>query len=93
MPALITIDGSALLWIVVGDGARVAAKYGARGLRFLLLETGHLMHNLCLVTAHAGLSTVPLGGFFERPLADQLRLPPADEVLYVGVCGSPSAPT
>jgi SagB-type dehydrogenase family enzyme len=92
VPALITIDGGALLWIIVGDGARVAAKYGARGLRFLLLEAGHLMQNLCLVAADAGLSTVPLGGFFERPLADQLRLPPADEVLYVGVCGSPATP-
>jgi SagB-type dehydrogenase family enzyme len=89
VPALITVDGGAVVWLVVGDGARVAGKYGARGLRFLLLEAGHLMQNLCLVSADAGLATVPLGGVFERPLARALQLPPTDEVLYAGVCGRP----
>ena len=90
VPALITVEGGALIWLIVGDGARVSAKYGERGLRFLLLEAGHLMQNLCVVGADAGLSTVPLGGFFERPLAHALRLPATDEVLYAGVCGRPA---
>ena len=91
VPALFTIDGAPLVWVIVGDGARVATKYGARGLRFLLLEAGHLMQNLCLVSADLGLATVPLGGYLERPLADALQLPPADEVLYAGACGRPAA--
>jgi nitroreductase len=77
------------LWLVVGDGARAAGKYGARGLRFLLLEAGHLMQSLCLLSASLGLATVPLGGFFERPLARLLGLPAGDEVLYLGACGAP----
>jgi SagB-type dehydrogenase family enzyme len=89
VPSLVTTSGGALLWLIVGDGARVSAKYGARGLRFLLLEAGHLMQNLCLVSADLGLATIPLGGFFERPLARALRLPSTDEVLYAGVCGRP----
>ena len=89
VPSLITVDGGALVWVIVGDGARVSAKYGARGLRFLLLEAGHLMQNLCLVAADAGVATVPLGGFFERPVARALQLLPTDEVLYAGVCGRP----
>ena len=75
--------------LIIGDGARTRAKYGARGLRFLLLEGGHLMQNLCLIAADAGLATVPLGGFFEQPLARALQLPTTDEVLYTGVCGRP----
>jgi nitroreductase len=67
----------------------VRAKYGARGLRFLLLEAGHLMQNLCLLSRSLGLVTVPLGGFFEAPLARLLVLPETDEVLYVGVVGAP----
>jgi SagB-type dehydrogenase family enzyme len=90
VPALITIDGGAVIWVIAGDGARVAAKYGPRALRFLLLEAGHLMQNLCLVSAEAGLSTIPVGGFFERPLAGALQLPATDEVLYAGVCGHPT---
>lgn len=89
MPSLVTVEGGALVWVIVGDGARVSAKYGARGLRFLLLEAGHLMQNLCLIAADLGLATVPLGGFYEQPLARALQLPPSDEVLYTGVCGRP----
>jgi SagB-type dehydrogenase family enzyme len=87
LPSLERIEGGALVWLIVGDGARACGKYAERGLRFLFLEAGHLMQNLCLVSASLGLATVPLGGFFEHPLARQLRLPPSDEVLYAGICG------
>jgi SagB-type dehydrogenase family enzyme len=88
VPSLDQIEGGALLWILVGDGTRTAAKYAARGHRFLLLEAGHLMQNLCLVSASLGLTTVPLGGFFEREIASRLSLPAGDLVLYVGLCGA-----
>jgi SagB-type dehydrogenase family enzyme len=87
VPSLDLVAGGSLLWLLVGDGARVRGKYGGRGLRFLLLEAGHLMQNLCLAGASLGLMTVPLGGYFEHALARRLALPPADEVLYLGVCG------
>jgi SagB-type dehydrogenase family enzyme len=86
-PSLERLEGGGLLWVLVGDGARVRAKYAERGLRFLLLEAGHLMQNLCLLSASLGLATVPLGGFFERAVARRLGLQPEDEVLYLGACG------
>jgi SagB-type dehydrogenase family enzyme len=87
VPSLQLVQGGGLLWILVGDGARATAKYSERGLRFLLLEAGHLMQSLCLASASLRLVTVPLGGYFEAELARKLALPPTDEVLYVGVCG------
>jgi SagB-type dehydrogenase family enzyme len=87
VPALGLVAGGTLLWLLVGDAARVEAKYGSRGLRFLLLEAGHLMQNLCVLSASLGLATVPLGGVFEREVGRALALPATDEVLYVGVCG------
>lgn len=87
VPSWRPIEGGAWLWIVVGDAARVEAKYGERAYRFLLLEAGHLMQNLCLLSASVGLCTVPLGGFFEREIARALGLPGEDVVLYAGVCG------
>jgi SagB-type dehydrogenase family enzyme len=87
VPSLDLVEGGSLLWIVVGDGARVRTKYQERGLRFLLLEAGHLMQNLCLLSVSLGMATVPLGGFFEAQIARRLMLPREDEVLYVGVCG------
>jgi SagB-type dehydrogenase family enzyme len=87
IPSLPLIAGGALLWIIVGDGARVMVKYGERGLRFLLLEAGHLMQSLCLSSASLKQVTVPLGGYFEADLARRLSLLPTDEVLYLGLCG------
>jgi SagB-type dehydrogenase family enzyme len=86
-PSLPLVEGGALVWVIVGDGERIEKKYGPRGYRFLLLESGHLMQNLCLVSASLGLATVPLGGFFERQIATDLRLPTTDLVTYVGVAG------
>jgi SagB-type dehydrogenase family enzyme len=88
VPSMDLVGGGALLWILVGDGARIAAKYGDRGGRFLLLEAGHLMQNLCLLSASLGLSTVPLGGALEPEIARELGLPEGDAVLYVGLCGT-----
>jgi SagB-type dehydrogenase family enzyme len=89
VPSLVAVSGGGLLWVLVGDGARVAQKYGPRGYRFLLLEAGHVMQNLCLLCASLGLSTVPLGGFLEREVADAFLLPGTDLVLYLGACGVP----
>jgi SagB-type dehydrogenase family enzyme len=88
VPSMDLVDGGALLWILVGDGARIAAKYGDRGGRFLLLEAGHLMQNLCLLSASLGLSTIPLGGALEPEVARELGLPEEDAVLYAGLCGT-----
>ena len=91
VPALDLVRGGSVVWLIVGDGARVAQKYGERALRFLLQESGHLMQNLCVLSASLGLATVPLGGYFESAVARRLALPPTDVVLYAGVCGVPAA--
>jgi SagB-type dehydrogenase family enzyme len=88
LPSSVQYEGGALVWLLVGDGDRVERKYGARGFRFLLLEAGHLMQNLCLLSESLGLTTLPLGGCFEREVARELELPPGDMVLYAAVCGS-----
>jgi SagB-type dehydrogenase family enzyme len=87
IPAMSLVEGGGLLWLLVGDAARTTAKYGDRGYRFLLMEAGHLMQNLCLLSASLGGATVPLGGFFEQAIARELRLPETDVVLYVGIAG------
>jgi len=87
IPSLRQLEGGAALWILSGDLARAESKYGDRAARFLLLESGHLMQNLCVLSASVGLCTVPLGAFLERDVAAALRLPAGDAVLYVGAIG------
>lgn len=87
IPALVPLAGGALAWIIVGDHERVRARYTTRSERFLLLEAGHLMQNLCLASTAQDVCTVPLGGFYERALARTLQLPRTDRVLVAGVLG------
>ena len=87
IPALVPMTGGALAWIVVGDHERVRARYTTRTDRFLLLEAGHLMQNLCLASVACDRCTVPLGGFYERAIARSLQLPRTDRVLAAGVLG------
>jgi SagB-type dehydrogenase family enzyme len=87
VPSLALMEGGVLLWIIVGDDARVRQKYGARSERFLPLEAGHLMQNLCLMSQRLGWTTVPLGAFFEQDIARRLALPADDMVLYLGILG------
>jgi len=87
VPSLVPVNGGAFLFVLVGDYGRVEVKYGARGLRFLLIEAGHLAQNLCLLASSLDLGVLPLGGFFEREIARSLALPSSDEVLYLLICG------
>jgi SagB-type dehydrogenase family enzyme len=87
VPSLDLVEGGSLLWVIAGDVERVEPKYGARGLRFLLLEAGHLMQNLCLLSASLKRTTVPLGAFFEKDVAAALGLEKTDLALYAGLCG------
>jgi SagB-type dehydrogenase family enzyme len=89
VPSLVPTKGGAFLFVLVGDYSRVEAKYGARALRFLLIEAGHLAQNLCLLAESLNLCALPLGGFFEREIAHSLTLPCGDEVLYLLLCGKP----
>jgi SagB-type dehydrogenase family enzyme len=57
---------SAALIIVAAMFWRSRFKYGARAYRFTLLEAGHVGQNLSLAAAALGVSTVPLGGFYDR---------------------------
>jgi SagB-type dehydrogenase family enzyme len=91
VPSLDHAPGAPLLVAIAGDGARIGARYGERGARFLLLEAGHLMQALALVATSLGLAVLPLGGVFEQQVARALALPATDLVLYAGACGVPDA--
>ena len=87
VPSMEHVQGGSILFIIVGDGQRVEQKYLERGHRFLLLEAGHLMQNLCVVSSSLGLSTVPMGGCYEGETARAFDLLASDQVLYAAICG------
>lgn len=52
--------------VISAEFEMAAAKYGARGYRFCLLEAGHIMQNLLLVATAMGLESLPVGGFLDH---------------------------
>lgn len=62
------LETAAALVVITAVFWRSRFKYGARGLRFALLEAGHLAQNALLVAAALGLAALPLGGFYDRRL-------------------------
>lgn len=60
------IHCSSILFFITSVFERTVFKYGNRGYRFALLETGHVAQNLNLVAGALGLGCLNIGGFFDR---------------------------
>lgn len=69
------MERAPLALVLAGAPERLRAKYGERGLRFLLLDAGHLAQNLLLAAEGLGLAAVTLGGFHDDALDAFLGLP------------------
>ena len=67
---------------------RNMAKYGHRGLRYILLDAGHLCQNLLLAAEAMGLAACPVATFYDDELNDLLGLDGEEEaVLYLAAVG------
>jgi SagB-type dehydrogenase family enzyme len=70
---------------------RSQKKYGPRGYRYILLETGHVAQNLCLAAAEHELGSLCMGGFYDSRLNKFLELDGLTEaVVYSLAIGLPA---
>jgi SagB-type dehydrogenase family enzyme len=82
-------ENAACFVVIAASFWRSRFKYSLRGYRFTLIEAGHTMQNLVLAAAALGFGAAPLGGFFDRELAEDLHMDGVGEApLYVAVLGS-----
>ena len=83
--------------VIAADTARAVAAFaeqppdGRRGLRYVYLEAGALMQNVCLQAAALGLGTVFVGGFDDAKTASVLNLPISFEPVGMICVGWPAA--
>jgi SagB-type dehydrogenase family enzyme len=69
---------------------RSQKKYGPRGYRYILLEAGHVVQNVCLLATESNLGSLCIGGYADRELNRQLGLQPRKEgVVYCVAVGWP----
>ncbi|MFZ3590459.1 SagB/ThcOx family dehydrogenase [Bacillus sp. DJP31] len=55
-------------------------KYGERGYRFALIEAGHLMQNICLLSTAMNIPMAPIGGFVDVLVSRLLDLEETREI-------------
>jgi len=77
IPKAVTTAGVVI--VVSGVFGRSRLKYGERGYRFVLLEAGHVVQDLCLVTLSLGLASCPIGGFIDDKINSIIGLDGVDE--------------
>jgi SagB-type dehydrogenase family enzyme len=82
------IQDANLVIAVAAVFMRVQKKYGPRGYRYILIESGHVGQNLCLRAAEMGLATLCMGGFVDSELNALIGLSPTREgVIYTLAAG------
>lgn len=74
------------------DDAKVAAKYGVRGTRFALLETGAVLHQVGLNLAEADLVGYAVGGSLDRALHQLVKMPAGQRYVATMLIGTPRTP-
>jgi SagB-type dehydrogenase family enzyme len=62
---------------------RITRKYGDRGIRYALIEIGHVGQNICLQATAMDLGSVCIGAFYDEQVRDLLKLPEEEAPLYI----------
>jgi SagB-type dehydrogenase family enzyme len=82
------VIGANVLFALVARFEQTQKKYGPRGYRYILLEAGHAVENVCLRAAELGLATLCIGGFVDTGVNRLLSLSPTEAgVVYMVAAG------
>jgi SagB-type dehydrogenase family enzyme len=75
------VGDAAAVFVIAGVYERLRVKYRERAERYVHIEVGHAVQNLCLQAAALGLGSVVVGAFHDDELAEVLRLPEGESPL------------
>jgi SagB-type dehydrogenase family enzyme len=70
-------------FVIAAEYERTTRRYGDRGVRYVLIEVGHVSQNIYLECEALGLATVAIGAFYDEEVARVLDLPRQHRPLYV----------
>jgi len=75
--------------IITAVVERAAVKYRDRAERYCFIEAGHIAQNILLQAEALQLAGVPVGAFEDEKMAEALKLPPGERVVYLLPLGIP----
>ncbi len=78
-----------LIMVFCAVPERTTRRYGDRGEMFVHMEVGHAAQNIHLQAVALKLGSVPIGAFDPDRVADVVRIPAAETVMYLVPVGEP----
>ena len=69
------IKGSAVTFVWATEAAKMRARFGMRGYRYVLIDAGHVCQNLYLAGFAVGIGVCAVGAFDDEKLSAALGLP------------------
>jgi len=70
-------------FVIAAEYERTTRVYGKRGVRYVLMEAGHVSQNIYLQCEALGLATVAIGAFYDEDVVRIVNLPRKHRPLYV----------
>jgi len=72
-----------VIFVITAEYKRITWKYGERGIRYGLIEVGHVGQNLFLQAEVLGLGAGIVGAFYDEDVSKVIGLPPKHEPLLI----------
>jgi SagB-type dehydrogenase family enzyme len=72
-----------VIFVITAEYRRITGKYGERGIRYALMEVGHVGQNLFLQAEALGLSAGIVGAFNDADVSKAMGGPPQHEPLLI----------
>jgi len=83
------LAGAGVVFIWTAILRRNFSKYGHRGLRYVMMDAGHICQNLLLAAEALGLGACPVAAFYDDTLNELLGIDGKEEtVIYLAAVGS-----
>lgn len=82
---LSTIKDACLIILLIANFLRTKAKYGERGYRYVLQESGHLAQNVYITCTALNLAAVAVSGFYDDEINNILGLDGVEEAIVYSV--------
>jgi SagB-type dehydrogenase family enzyme len=80
---------AAVLFVVTAEYARICIKYGERGIRYALIEIGHISQNIFLQCQTLGLEAGIVGAFNDSEVSEVVGAEKDHEPLIILPVGWP----
>lgn len=77
--------------IITAEYSRITAKYGGRGVRYAMIEAGHVGQNLFLQAEALNLKAGIVGAFHDKQLIEVMQTPASHEPLLIMPVGYAAA--